>query len=64
MVRMEQRDLADRAKVSTPTIRRLEAGSGPLKATYENVSNLQSALESAGVTFTEYGVELRPPTEQ
>ena len=55
------RDLADKAKVSTNTITRLEGGE-ELKA--QTVANIQAVLEAAGVIFIDEngegpGVRLR-----
>jgi predicted transcriptional regulator len=52
MLGMSQAELADKAKVSVPTIKRLEAGDGPLKGTYETVAAAISVLEAAGIVFT------------
>ena len=62
LLRWEQRHLADQAGVSVPTLKRIEGGTGPVRGTYDNVSRIQTALESAGVEFTngdEPGVKLR-----
>jgi transcriptional regulator with XRE-family HTH domain len=50
-----QADLAEASGVSTTTIKRMEAGSGPPGGTYENVSKLQRALEAAGIEFLNHG---------
>ena len=55
MLRWDQKDLAEKAGVSLPTLKRLEGGSGPLKATYENVARLVATLEAAGVVFVSEG---------
>ena len=63
MLGISQQDIADKAKVSVPTIKRLEAGDGPLKGTYETVSAVISVLEVAGIIFTNGetpGVKLNP----
>jgi transcriptional regulator with XRE-family HTH domain len=52
LARIEQKELSIRAGVSVPTIKRMEAGDGPVRGTYENVSAVVTALESAGVEFT------------
>lgn len=69
LLRLEQRQLAEQAGVSLPTLKRLEGGSGPLKATYENVARLADTLEAAGVEFIPengggVGVRLAKPTKQ
>ena len=52
MLGISQADLADKAKVSVPTIKRMEAGDGPLRGTYETVAAVIGVLEAAGVEFT------------
>ena len=51
MLRIEQTQLAERAGVSVETIKRLEGAKGPLKAQYETLKNIRTALEFAGVEF-------------
>lgn len=51
LLRMEQRELAEMAGFSLPTLKRIEGGSGPLRASYENAAKLVSALEKAGIEF-------------
>lgn len=63
MLNMNQADLAQRAKISVPTIKRLEAGDGPLRGTYETVAAVIGVLEAAGIVFTNgetSGVTLKP----
>ena len=50
-----QEDLARRSRVSEPTIRRIEAGRGPLSGRPGTGEKLQRALEAAGVEFGEDG---------
>lgn len=45
-----QADLAERAKLSVPTIKRMESA-GPDNSTLANVKAVMAALESAGCTF-------------
>lgn len=59
---LTQAELAARSNLGASTIKDYEAGRRT--PTTNNVAAIQRALESAGVTFTEHGVELRPPTEQ
>ncbi|MBY5484414.1 transcriptional regulator [Rhizobium leguminosarum bv. viciae] len=70
LLRMEQRDLAERSGVSLPSIKRLEQMNGSLTATrVSTVEAIRAALEAAGVTFIAEngggpGVRLsRPPTQ-
>jgi transcriptional regulator with XRE-family HTH domain len=62
MARIEQSELAGRAKVSVETIKRLERTSGPVSANVQTADSVVHALESAGVEFTnggQPGVRLR-----
>jgi transcriptional regulator with XRE-family HTH domain len=56
LLRMEQRELAERAQISVATVRRIEAAepTGP-----ETVQRVQHALEDAGAEFIEDGVRRR-----
>ncbi len=53
MLRWDQGQLSEASGVSVPTIKRMEAGTGAVRGTYENVSAVRTALETAGVIFTE-----------
>jgi len=64
LLRWEQRQLAEASSVSLPTIKRLEAKSGPLLAHASTVAALTRALEVAGIEFIDEngsgpGVRLR-----
>jgi transcriptional regulator with XRE-family HTH domain len=64
-----QEQLAAAAEVSVPTIKRLEAGDGPLGGRDDTGAKIRSALEFAGVTFIEEngggrGVRLRKRTSK
>jgi transcriptional regulator with XRE-family HTH domain len=48
---MSQPELAARAGVSTPTIKRMEASVGPAVGMLNNVAAVRAALEAAGVVF-------------
>jgi transcriptional regulator with XRE-family HTH domain len=52
MIRWEQRDLADASGVSLPSVKRLETSPGPLAAQPKTSAALKSALELAGIEFT------------
>jgi transcriptional regulator with XRE-family HTH domain len=57
-----QEDLAKRAGISVPTVKRLEAANGLLGGREETGVKLRSALERAGIDFTngdQPGVRLR-----
>src|ERR1700719_427975 len=60
LLRLDQRQLAQRAHVSLDTLRRVESGAGRARAAILAVTTLQHALEAAGVEFIENGVR-RPP---
>jgi predicted transcriptional regulator len=64
MLRIEQSDLAARARVSLETIKRIERKPGPISALTGTLDAIRTALESAGVIFVEEngegpGVRLR-----
>jgi transcriptional regulator with XRE-family HTH domain len=46
-----QAELAAAAKVSVPTLRRMEASEGPASGLANNVLAVRRALESAGIQF-------------
>ncbi|RLL65272.1 helix-turn-helix domain-containing protein [Paenirhodobacter hankyongi] len=48
---MPQAELAAAAKVSVPTLRRMEASEGPASGMANNVDAVCRALEAAGVEF-------------
>ncbi|TXN76107.1 helix-turn-helix domain-containing protein [Methylobacterium sp. WL18] len=57
-----QAELAGAASISVPTLKRMEASPGPAAGMANNVRAVTSALETAGVEFTnggEPGVKLR-----
>ncbi|MBB3747418.1 putative transcriptional regulator [Rhizobium sp. BK591] len=52
LLRMEQKELAERAGVSLPSIKRLEQMEGPLTATrVSTIEAIRAALEKAGIRF-------------
>ena len=51
MLRWDQKRLAETAKVSVETIKRLEKKPGKVSAYTGTVDKIQSALEAAGVEF-------------
>jgi predicted transcriptional regulator len=62
LIRWEQRDLAETSKVSLPSIKRLETAPGPLSAQPRTIDAIRTALEAAGIEFTnggQPGVRLR-----
>lgn len=56
LIRWNQTDLSEKAKVSLPTIKRIEAAEGSLKGNFQTVSRLVEALQNAGIEFIENGV--------
>ncbi|MER9443883.1 helix-turn-helix domain-containing protein [Mesorhizobium sp. M0340] len=64
LVGMTQPELADRSKVSVPTVKRMEGSAGPAVGMANNVDAVCRALEAAGVIFVDEngegpGVRLR-----
>jgi transcriptional regulator with XRE-family HTH domain len=59
---LSQGELARKAKISTPTLIRMEAKFGETVGLINNIAAVRSALEDAGIEFTngdEPGVRLR-----
>jgi transcriptional regulator with XRE-family HTH domain len=48
---MDQRDLADRAGLSLPTIQRMEASEGTVRGTVDSLMKLIAAFADAGVVL-------------
>jgi hypothetical protein len=58
---LDQKTLADAARISVPTLRRMEASDGAASGFPNNVDAVRRALEAIGVQFTNetgYGVSL------
>jgi transcriptional regulator with XRE-family HTH domain len=51
LLKLGQQDLSEMTGVSVPTIKRLEGGAGPLRATYETVASIVEALDSLGIEW-------------
>ena len=51
MLGWTQQELASRAGVSLPSIKRLERGNGALAIRFDTLQKLQTALEKAGAEF-------------
>jgi transcriptional regulator with XRE-family HTH domain len=51
LARLNQQELSNRSGVSVPTIKRMEAGDGPIRGNYENVAAVVGVLEAAGIEF-------------
>ena len=63
---MSQSETAQAARVSVPTLKRMEASEGPAAGMTNNVDAVRRALEAAGVEFIAEngggpGVRLRKP---
>jgi transcriptional regulator with XRE-family HTH domain len=64
-----QEELAAAAEISIPTIKRLEAGEGPLGGRSETGDKIRKALLLAGIEFIDEngggaGVRLRKPSDK
>jgi transcriptional regulator with XRE-family HTH domain len=64
LIGWSQEELASAAKISLPTIKRLEAVEGPLGGRQTTAEKIQAALEKAGIEFIDengggLGVRLR-----
>jgi transcriptional regulator with XRE-family HTH domain len=53
MLRIEQRELADKSGVSLETIKRIERTPGRISALTATVDKLRRALEAAGIEFSD-----------
>ena len=53
MLRIEQRELADKSGLSLETVKRIERTPGPISAYTSTVDKLRRALESAGIEFSD-----------
>ena len=53
MLRIEQRELADKSGVWLETVKRIERTPGPISAYTGTVDKLRRALEAAGIEFSE-----------
>jgi transcriptional regulator with XRE-family HTH domain len=61
LLRLEQADLAQRARVSVATIRRVEGARGSERVAAETLGGVRQALEEAGAEFIPDGVRRRRP---
>jgi transcriptional regulator with XRE-family HTH domain len=59
LLRIEQGELARRARVSATTIRRIEAAGGLERVSEETIGGIRVALERAGAEFIDNGVRRR-----
>jgi len=51
LANLTQKDLADRANISVPTLKRMEGSKGEIVAMSNNARAVRAALEDAGVVF-------------
>jgi transcriptional regulator with XRE-family HTH domain len=56
LLNIDQRQIADLADLSVPTIQRMEASDGVIRANVDSLMKLVSALESAGIELINPGV--------
>jgi hypothetical protein len=64
LLRIEQDELARRARVSATTIRRIEAVNGIGQVSEITVGNVKHTLEEAGAEFIDDGVRRRAKTDK
>jgi transcriptional regulator with XRE-family HTH domain len=64
LLRLDQEELAQRAHISTVTLRRLEAPNGLSTVAPGTVDEVQRTLEAAGAEFIDRGVRRRAPTSE
>jgi transcriptional regulator with XRE-family HTH domain len=69
LVGLTQPELAEKANISVPTLKRMEASTGPATGLVNNVAAVRSALELVGVQFIPEngggaGVRFRKGTSQ
>ena len=56
LLNIDQRQTADLADLSVPTIQRMEASDGVIRANVDSLMKLVSALENAGIELINPGV--------
>jgi len=56
LLNIDQRQMADLADLSVPTIQRMEASDGVIRANVDSLMKLVSALENAGIDLINPGV--------
>ncbi|MEP9349167.1 helix-turn-helix domain-containing protein [Xanthobacter sp. KR7-225] len=55
LVGLSQADVATRANISVPTLKRMEASEGPAAGLANNVAAVMRTLEAAGIAFLAEG---------
>jgi transcriptional regulator with XRE-family HTH domain len=56
LLNIDQRQMADLADLSVPTIQRMEASDGVIRANVDSLMKLVSALENAGIELLNPGI--------
>ena len=56
LLNIDQRQMADLADLSVPTIQRMEASDGVIRANVDSLMKLVSALENAGIELINPGI--------
>jgi hypothetical protein len=64
MLQWRAADLAERAGVNLSTVQRAEKVNGPVQMMPANEKALRSALEAAGIRFTDDGCVCPPPKSE
>ena len=57
LLNIDQREIADMADLSVPTIQRMEASEGVIRANVNSLMKLVSALENAGIELINPGAQ-------
>ena len=57
LLNIDQREIADMADLSVPTIQRMEASEGVIRANVDSLMKLVSALEHAGIELINPGAQ-------
>jgi len=57
LLNIDQREIADMADLSVPTIQRMEASEGVVRANVDSLMKLVSALENAGIELINPGAQ-------
>ena len=60
LLNIDQRQTADLADLSVPTIQRMEASDGVVRGNVDSLMKLVSALENAGIELINPGVPVQP----
>ena len=58
LIGIDQRQLADRAGLSVPTIQRMEASDGVIRSNVDSLMKLIAALDAAGIELIADGADI------